>query len=152
MGVMKKIIVAIAVVAFACAPENDPVTVTEPGDLDVRATWQANVVGRPALPNARATTQLVDYGPYFNASLSVTAANPSSTYAWRIWPGTCATPVGTLQYGPVQAYPNFTTNSSGAASVTRTISGPLNLSGTYHVRIMPSNALTNIVACGDLQH
>ena len=152
MGIMKKIIVAIALVALACAPDNDPVTVTEPGDLDVRATWQANVVGRPPLPNARATAELADYGPYFDANLSLTAANASSTYAWRIWPGTCAAPVGTVQFGTVQAYPNITTNASGAASVTRTISGPLNLSGTYHIRIMPSNALTNIVACGDLQH
>ena len=149
---MKKIIAAVALLAIACAPENDPVTVTEPGDLDVRATWQANVVGRPALPNARATVQLEDYGAYFNTNLSLTAANASSTYAWRIWPGTCAAPVGTVQYGPVQAYPNITTNASGAASVTRTISGPLSLTGTYHVRVMPSNALTNIVACGDLQH
>jgi hypothetical protein len=149
---MKKIIVAVALAVCACTPENEAFTVTEPGDIDQRATWQANVVGRPALPNARGTVQLADYGAYFNANLSLTSANPSSTYAWRIWPGTCAAPVGTVQYGPVQAYPNVTTNSSGAASVTRTISGPLNLSGTYHVRVMPSNALTNIVACGDLQH
>ena len=149
---MRKFIVAMTIALSACLPENDPVSVTEPGDLELRTTWQASVVGRPALPNARGTLQLADFGPYFDAQLSVTAAAASTTYAWRIWPGTCAAPVGTVQYGPTQAYPNFTTNASGAATVTRTIAGPLNLSGVYHIRVTPSTAATTILACGDLQH
>ena len=135
----------------ACVPGNDPVTVDETPELEQRAAWQAAITGLAAFPAVRGTTQLADFGPYFDAQITLTSATASTTYQWRIFPGTCAAP-GATQFGPNQAYPNLVTNAAGAAQLSRTISGPLNLTGAYNVRVSTVAAPVTIVACGDLAH
>ena len=133
----------------ACVPSNDPVVVTDSPELEQRATWQATLAGTAAFPAVTGSTQIADFGPYFNATIAVSGASAASAYQWRIFPGTCAAP-GTTQFGPVQAYPNITTNASGAAELTRTIAGPLDLAGAYNVRVSTVATPVRIVACGDL--
>ena len=133
----------------ACVPENDPVVVTDSPDLEQRAAWQATLAGTAAFPAVAGSAQIADFGPYFDATLSFSGASPTTAYQWRIFPGTCATP-GATQFGPVQAYPNVTTNASGAAQLTRTISGPLDLAGAYNVRVSTVATPVRIVACGNL--
>ena len=147
---MRKIVI-LAVVLAGCVPGNDPVTVTEPGQLEQRASWQAAITGVAAFANVRGTTQLADFGPYFDAQMSITSAAPSTSYQWRIFPGTCAAP-GATQFGPAQAYPNLVTNAAGSATIARTISGPLNLTGAYNVRVSTVATPVTIVACGNLAH
>jgi hypothetical protein len=97
------------------------------------------------------TTAIADFGPYFDLQLDIANAAPSTVYSWRIFPGTCAAP-GATQFGPVQAYPNLTSNSAGTVQIKRTLSGPLNLNGAYNVRVSTVAAPVRIAACGDLRH
>jgi hypothetical protein len=149
---MRKIMSLVALLGLiSCGPDNDPVTVTTPGNLTQRAMWQASLVGVGNFAAVRGTTQAADYGPYFDMTISVTNATAGATLQWRIFPGTCAAP-GATQYGPAQAYPNLVIAAGGTATVTRTISGPLTLEGTYNVRVSTVAAPVTIVACGNLTH
>jgi hypothetical protein len=129
----------------ACTAPEEAAVVTGPGGLNLRATWQANLSGA-----ANGSGQLADYGAYFDAELTFSGGAAGTAYQWRIFNGTCAAPG--LQFGPNQAYPNVTTNGSGTAQVERTVSGPLNLTAPYNVRVSTVAAPVTIVACGDLQH
>lgn len=132
----------------ACVPSDDPIVVTE-SELELRATWQATLAGAVAFPAVTGSTQIADFGPYFNTTFTLSGASAATSYQWRIFPGTCAAP-GTTQFGPAQAYPNITTNASGAAELTRTIAGPLDLAAAYNVRVSTVATPVRIVACGDL--
>jgi hypothetical protein len=148
---MRNIAGALALLGLlACVPENDPVTVSEAGDLTQRATWSASLTALPTF-TVSGTTAIADFGPYFDLQLDIANAAPSTAYSWRIFPGTCAAP-GATQFGPVQAYPNLTSNAAGVVQVKRTLSGPLNLSATYNIRVSTVATPVRIVACGDLKH
>src|SRR5262245_20247013 len=123
-----------ALALLAACGSNDPVVVTQTPVLPERAHWQATLTGTAAFPAVRGTTEIKDYGPYFDLQIAVNSAAAATQYQWRLFPGTCATP-GPTFYGPSQAYPNLLTNATGTAQTSRTIAGPLSLTGTYNIRV-----------------
>src|SRR5262245_51101752 len=140
-----------ALALVAACESNDPVVVTRSPVLPERAHWQATLTGTAAFPAVRGATEIKDFGPYFDLQISVNSAAATTQYQWRLFPGTCTTPGATF-YGPVQAYPNLLTNATGAAQQSRTIVGPLNLTGAYNIRVSTTTTPVSIVACGNLQH
>jgi hypothetical protein len=135
----------------ACDSENDPVVVNDTPPVTMRAAWQAALAATPVWPSLAGTAQVSDFGPYFIIEMGITGARPATVYSWRIYRGTCASVVVAAdQHSSVQAYPNLTTDANGAVSVSRTISGPLDLSAQYHIRVSTVAAPIAVVGCGSL--
>jgi hypothetical protein len=150
-GVMRASLMCLGTLSVLTACSDDPVVVTDAPRLNERAHWQAALTGTAAFPAVRGTATIADYSSYFDLQIAITSAAATTPYQWRLYPGTCAAPEAVF-YGPVQAYPNLLTNASGAAQLSRTIVGPLNLTGSYNIRVSTVATPVSIVACGNLQH
>jgi len=150
-GFMRKVVPMLALLLLVgCKLADDPVVVNQTPALAQRAMWRGNLTGQTGFTAVGGTAEAADYGPYFNMQIAISNAAPATSYQWRIYPGTCAAP-GATQFGPVQAYPNLVTGANGSAQLTRTISGPLDLTAAYNVRVSTVATPVRIVACGNLQ-
>jgi hypothetical protein len=135
-------------------------------EFPVRANWSASVapVGTATVRGTLAIEEFL--GSRFIANTSITGGRPNTAYQWRLFRGDCATtevaanntaPTGLLLYGTVQAYPDLTTDATGAASVNdRAMAGALDSLTAYSMRVRVAAASTNWngtspVACGNLQ-
>ena len=158
------LLLAALVAPLAACDEGNPAEVRDtPQTFPLRANWSASAA--PVNPaTVRATLAVKEYlGFRMEATLSLTGA-PNTAYQWRIFRGDCATtavaanntaPTGLLLFSTVQAYPNVTTNASGAATVTTTIAGALDSLTAYSVRVRVAQTSTawngtSPVACGNL--
>jgi len=130
----------------ACSLAEDAVTITEAPDLEQSAVWNGSLTGSNGGISGTAT--IAEYRAYFNASVTLAGAAANTAYQWRIFAGTCATPGA--QFGPAQAYPDVTTNGSGAASIERLLAGALIAESEYNVRFSTVATTPVIVACGNL--
>lgn len=129
----------------------------------LQANWSASAtpVGSSTL---RATLGIKQYaGFHMDATVQFTGA-PNTVYQWRIMRGDCTVnvaaasntaPTGLLVFATTQSYPDFTTDASGNATLTRTIAGSLDSLKQYSVRarVFAAGAWngTNPVSCGNLQ-
>jgi hypothetical protein len=131
----------------------------------LRANWSATIAALGTAAPSGTLTIAEFLGSHFDATTSITGGRPNTAYQWRIFRGDCATntaaanataPTGLLLYGTIQAYPDLTTNATGAATISRAMAGALDSLTAYSVRVRLGQSATNWngtspLSCGNLQ-
>jgi hypothetical protein len=149
----------------ACELSTEPEVRENATEFPLRANWSATLapVGTAAVIGNLTIAEYL--GSHFDATASITGGRANTAYQWRIFRGDCATntaapnaqsPTGLLLYGTIQAYPDLTTDASGAATVSRAMAGALDSLTAYSVRVRLGQSATNWngtnpLACGNLQ-
>ena len=149
----------------ACELSTEAETRDAGTEFPLRANWAATIAP-VGTANVRGNLAIAEYlGSHFDATASITGGAPNTAYQWRIFRGDCATttaapnaqsPTGLWLYATIQAYPDLTTNATGAASINRAMAGALDSLTAYSVRVRIGQTATNWngtnpLACGNLQ-
>jgi hypothetical protein len=144
----------VALAFAACDLSTAPEVRDQAQDLEQVAQWSSSIAGTSSAISG--SLQIREFGSYGEATITISGAQASRSYQWRIFRGHCSDADPDL-HATIQSYPDLVTDGSGAASVARTLGGALNTpAGEYSVRLRVATTTTNwdgsaAIACGDLQ-
>ncbi len=132
------LVVAVGLASFAACGGGHHVDTTP-----VSGGWTADVqgVGGHSL-SGFATVTLVG-ADQTRANLTLSGAQPGTTYDWRLRAGACGD-----EGAPIQGtFPELETSDAGTASATVTLDQGLDVDGSYTLEVVSDD---QVVACGDM--
>ncbi|HET9984397.1 MAG TPA: hypothetical protein VFQ38_12445 [Longimicrobiales bacterium] len=147
--------------ALAACDFRAPADVVEQArTFPLRAEWTASIAPVGGAGTVTGSVNLKEYaGSQIDAEATIAGALPGRAYQWRIFRGSCtATAAADLVlFSTLQAYPDITTDPSGAGKASALLAGALDPGAGYSLRVRLAVAQTNWngtapLACGDLQH
>lgn len=110
--------------------------------------WEGELAGaQGAFDPLQGSAAALSEGNRTAASIAISGAEDTLSYAWRIQRGSCQSPGDVV--GGLASYPVLEPGSSGSASADAALSEGM-LSGSFHAAVFRSGDETP-VACGDLR-